>query len=524
MMGAFRRAGVILSLIGVSIGALAQQSSLHFEILRFEVTGNTLLPAEDVSRVVAPFAGASKDFGDIRAAAEALEAAFRERGYAVVKVGVPQQEVIGGVVHLRVVEPRVGKVLVVGNSNFDTANIRRSLPAVKEGATPNTDDVARNLQLANENPYKQTTVLLHAGASKNEIDVGVRVADEKPWRAYLTADNTGTDSTGYWRTGAGFQHTNFFDQDHTFTAQYITSPSHVSKVSIYGAGYKIPLYAWNSSLEVIAGHSNVDSGKLAGLFSVAGSGTIGALRWNWIPRRWGEVEQKISFGIDYRAYRNQVLFEDESLVPDITVHPASLTYTGVRRSASSEFTFYGSVLANIAGGKKGRQADFEASRTDATAHYKMLRYGLNYQQQLGADFQARIALNGQYAGNALVAGEQYGIGGPDTVRGYLARELANDRGNSAQLELYSPELAQRLGLADAHRLRLLAFFDAGSVRRNHALPGETKHDSLSSFGGGVRWNYAKSAWLRFDLAHLRQNGPERDKGGLWTSVALFVGY
>lgn len=519
-----RGCACLLAFFGFSFAALAQQAGPKFEITRFEVTGNTLLPAEEASGAVAPFAGANKDFGDVRGAAAALETAYRARGYGVVQVDVPQQEVAGGVVRLRVVEPRVGKVPVEGNVAFDADNVRRSLPAVKEGSTPNTDDVARNLQLANENPYKQTTVLLRAGVSEGVVDVGVRVADEKPWRVYATLDNTGTDSTGNWRSGVGFQHTNFFDQDHTFTAQYITSPSHMSKVSIYGAGYKIPLYRWNSSLELIAGHSNVDSGKLAGLFNVAGSGTVGAVRWNWIPRRWGEVEQKISFGIDYRAFRNQVLFEGESVVPNVTVHPASLTYTGVRRGASSELTFYGSVLANIAGGRNGRQADFEASRTDATSHYKMLRYGLNYIQQLGADFQARIAFNGQYTGNALVSGEQYGIGGPDTVRGYLVREISNDRGNSAQLELYSPELARGLGLADAHRLRLLAFFDAGSVKRNHALPDEKKHDSLSSFGGGVRWNYAKQASLRFDLAHLRQNGSERDKGGLWASVALFVGF
>jgi hemolysin activation/secretion protein len=72
----------------------------------------------------------------VQRALEALEAAYRERGFNVVTVELPEQELNGGVVQLRVVETKIGRVSVKNNQYFDEANIRRSLPALQEGSRP----------------------------------------------------------------------------------------------------------------------------------------------------------------------------------------------------------------------------------------------------------------------------------------------------------------------------------------------------------------------------------------------------
>src|SRR5690606_26442411 len=157
--------------------------------------------------------------------------AYRERGYGVIRVALPEQDITRGVVRFNIVQPKIGKVSVEGNNNFSTDNVRRSLPAVKEGETPNSGDIARNLQIAAEHPVKQTNVLLRSGASEDVVDVNVRVTDDRPWRLVGTLDNSGTPDTGNWRLGVGYQHTNLFDRDHTLSLQYITSPGHLSDVA-----------------------------------------------------------------------------------------------------------------------------------------------------------------------------------------------------------------------------------------------------------------------------------------------------
>src|SRR5437868_1107755 len=85
-------------------------SAIRFEIARFEVKGNTLLPQSQIDALLAKYSGKQRDFGDVQRALEALEAAYHQRGYNVVTIELPEQELNGGVVVLKVVETRIGRV------------------------------------------------------------------------------------------------------------------------------------------------------------------------------------------------------------------------------------------------------------------------------------------------------------------------------------------------------------------------------------------------------------------------------
>jgi len=75
-------------------------------------------------------------------------------------------------------------------------------------------------------------------------------------------------------------------------------------------------------------------------------------------------------------------------------------------------------------------------------------------------------LNGQYTRDALVVGEQFGLGGPESLRGYLVREVSNDKGASAQFEVFTPDLARTVGLSEGFRVRAVGFYEAGTVSSN----------------------------------------------------------
>lgn len=530
----FKRPGFAALLLAIA-GIVFAPSPLHaqqaqeaipsprFDINRFEVIGNTLLPAAEIDRLVAPHTGKNKDFADIQRALEALEQAYRERGYGVAQVLLPEQDITRGVVQFRVLQPRVGRVLIEGNTHFNAENIRHSLPSVREGETPNSKEIARNLQMTAEHSVKQTNVLLRSGASEDKVDVNIKVTDDKPWRAFFTLDNSGTGDTGYFRTGVGFQHSNLFNRDHALTATYITSPDHIDDVTILGLGYRIPYYHLNSTLELIAGYSDVNSGVVQGLFNVSGSGTIAGARWNYFLPKWGETEHKVGLGLDYRAFKNEVvLASGQQLVPDITIHPASLTYSALRRMTAAEWSYHAGAVANIPGGSDGQSDDFQRARAGASSNYTLLRYGTNYTRQFRNEWQMRFALHGQYTRDLLVSGEQFGVGGPDSVRGYQMREIASDRGYSGQAELYTPDVARKVALTEDHKLRLLAFYDWGTIRRNHALPGEIAGDSIASVGVGLRLTYRKFMSLRVDLAQILQQtaNRERDSQRVTGSLAL----
>ena len=478
-----------------------------FEITRFAIEGNSLLTEQEVAERTSAFTGKGRTFADVQLALDSLQQAYRERGWGAVSVILPEQELKDGVVRLRVVEGRIRKVTIAGAQHRDDANTRRAVPALQEGQTPNLDALARNLQLANENPTRQLAVTMRTGQQEGDVEADVEVTDRNPSRFFLSADNSGTNETGRYRVGAGYQHANLFDRDHVATVQWITSPEEMSDVNIFGAGYRIPIYAWDGMFDVFAGYSDVDSGTVQGLFNVSGKGTVAGARYTQFLKRLGTgFEHRLSAGLDWRKFDNdlQLVGGSAQLLPDYTVRPVSLTYSGTWRQAQTRVGFYGGFYQNISGGSNGGDADFNAVRFGADADYNLWRYGFDGAVDVYRDWQARVNFMGQYTDDLLVPGEQFGIGGANSVRGFLERELSNDRGYSAQFEVYTPNFAPLLNAAD-WQIRALTFYDMGYNRRNDPLPGEIARESISSAGLGIRLGYGDLN-IRFDWARVLQPG------------------
>ena len=485
-------------------------ASPKFEIRRYVVDGNTLLSTERLEQVLAPFSGKNKDFGDVQHALETLQAAFQAAGYGSVEIRLPEQELERGEVKFIVIEAKIGKITVEGSEHFSIANIRRSVPALREGVTPNSREIAQSIRLANESPAKQSNVLLRGTEREDQIDAVIRVADIDPNRWSASFDNTGNQNTGRARLGIAYQHANVFDRDHVFTSQFITSPTKFENVNVVGAGYKIPLYSLGDSIDFIAGYSKADSGTVQELFGVSGQGAIYGVRYNQSLPKWRDLEHKITYGLDYRAYQNQVTPEggQDNLVPDITVHPFSVTYSASLRTTGQDLGYYLNMTQNIPGGNDGADEDFKkqgARFQVGTAGYRLFRAGFNYVRVLKDDHQFRMNFSAQHTDDALVAPEQFGIGGADNVRGFNERYVSNDKGYRTMLELYTPDLAKRLNLADG-RLRLLVFYDTGMVRRNYPAANEPDGANLDSGGIGLRWNYKNYFSARMDLAHVFHDG------------------
>lgn len=481
---------------------------LKFEIRRYLIDGNTLLSPDVIDEALAPFTGRQKDFGDVQRGLEAMQDAYQQRGYASVQVLLPEQELDKGEVRFLVIETKIGKITIEGNEHFSSENIRRSVPALTPGKTPNSRDIAASIKVANESPAKQTAVLLRSGQREGEVDATIRVADVNPGRYAVSFDNSGNSNTGRYRVGFAFQHANLWDRDHVLTAQYLTSPENPSKVTVLGVGYHIPLYARGDSMDFVAGYSDVDSGTVQDLFTVTGQGAIYALRYNQALPRWGEMDQRLIYGIDYKAFKNNVLPIGQAinLVPDITIHPLSIAYSGLLRGTQQEFSYIAQISQNLPGGSDGTDQDFKNSRIDSRATYRIYRLGGSY-STTAQDWQFRVNFNAQYTKHALVAGEQFGLGGAESIRGFKERYASNDRGYRSNFEIYTPDLGGKTGF-DNLRLRLLTFYDTGTLGRNARQLGELSGASLDSVGFGIRLNYNNYLNIKLDYAKVLHDGTQ----------------
>ncbi|MES2480452.1 MAG: ShlB/FhaC/HecB family hemolysin secretion/activation protein [Pseudomonadota bacterium] len=452
------------------------------EVRRYVIDGALPLSESEVSAILAPFTGPGRTLADIQRAAEALEQRLRANGQAFHRMFVPAQRPIDGEVRLQVVSFKLGQVDVAGNRHFDTANVRASLPTLVEGQAPEVSQLGADISASNNNPAKQVSVTFRESRQPNTVDALVRVQDTSPiaFIASLTANqhvSGGTNTGNIVRLTGAFQHANLFNRDHVMTLSYTTDPRHVSDVTLLGAYYQIPLYGTGMTASAYYTQSDINSGRVqqgAGFFDVSGSGRFYGLRLSKALARTGSLQPTISAAIDERIFENSTTFNGVQIQPDVSSRVLSLQAS--LRDETSWGTWSASLehALNIGGGSNNSDATHGANGGER--NWRLWRYSAELVAPVSG-WQMTGRLRGQTSGNFLVSGEQFGLGGANSVRGFGDRVVAGEKGHQWSLETMGPALWDS-------GLRPVVFVDGGRVLAR--ATGIT--ESISSAGVGVRWS------------------------------------
>ncbi len=476
-------AGVCGSAAAQGPAPLAPAAEPVFAIRGFQVGGENPLPASDTARVLAPYVRNDSTLSSLQEATAALENALRERGYGLHRVALPPQEVGGGTVRLEVVRFTVSKVAIEGAQIYGEDNIRRTVPELREGETPNFKRLAVQTAIANENPNKQLQLGLREAAEPDRIDATVTVKESRPWSFAVNASNTGSESTGRDRLTVAGSHTNLFDRDHQFTGAYTTSIERTDDVRQLGLAYKVPLY----ELGGVVGASYTRSDVVGdfGAFTSTGAGhTAGLSYTHYLPPQGGR-RSYVSLALEDKVFKATRI--NDLLLPgalDRRSRPVVLGYNARTESNSAVWGYDIAVAVNLGGGRANDLASYrsEDPRVETT-RWKAVRGGFSWASPLGQGgwlFAAQAQY--QYSPDVLIAGEQFGLGGYGSVRGTgIERPLSADKGLAGTLEVSTPELAPGL--------RLFGFTDAGQLWNNDPDGlAKLSSDRLASVGAGLRFS------------------------------------
>lgn len=521
---------LIATCIALGFGNQAFAQDQKFDINRFDIRGSTLLPPGEAEGLVAPFIGKARVYGDVQKALEALENAYRAKGYGTVNVHVPEQEITSGTIRLDVSEAVLGKVSVVGNRYFDTESIRIALPHLKEGAAPNMRQISENVQLANENPAKQVEVTLATGEDPAKVDAKVEVTDNDPKRLIVTLDNGGTLTTGRHRLGVAWQNSNLLGGDEMLTMAYTTSPDiwldypKGVKVDVFSVAFRKPFYNFGDSLDIIYGNSsvNVPSSTLAlgSQFGIVGKGEVLSLRWNHLFPRSGEYTSRLVAGLDIKHINSTCEPDNRGGVASCTpytLRPLSATYTGQWQGAGYQTNYNVGLAWNAF--PTGSRYDTQGGNTVVSGasdyysfiagrpvrdNFAILRYGASH-AQLVSGWQLRAAFSGQYTDSGLPGAEQLGLAGSTAVRGFDERAVSADTGYVINLEAYTPNISEMVGVSGT--LNGVAFFDTARGYNKGAQGTPFDRTGIASFGVGLRYTKNRDLSFSIDVADILDRGP-----------------
>lgn len=503
-------------------------SETRIAVQSFRIDGNTLLDGALLQATLVPWLG-SRTLAELRQAALAVQALYGQAGYGAVVAYLPPQAPAGGELLVQVVEGRIGRISVQGQRRLTAERVRAALPTLLLGATPRVRRIDAELQIANENPARVIGVLLSPGSVPGEVHANVQVDEQALQRVSLALDNSGNSRTGEYRLGLGWQHADATGHDDVLSLQLQVSPTRWQALQVFSAGYRLPWVRALAALDVFAAYSDVDGGlqaSAAGGVRFAGKGHVAGTRITRYLPRWGELDQRLLGGIDYRAYLNDCQVAGlpagacGTAGQSVALQPLTLEYAA--QSGGPLPSAFNLVLAhNLAlGGRHGSAADFDAVRSGASRHYSLLRAAGQISLPVLDDSTLTARFAAQHSADRLVPGEQFGLGGAGSVRGYGERELAGDTGWLASLELATPRLDGALALAGIDA-RLLVFADGGQVANHGDLPcrGQQQRCGLSSLGIGARLGW-RTLHLRLFLAQAQHDAAATQRQDWRTHFAL----
>ncbi|MBA2964636.1 MULTISPECIES: ShlB/FhaC/HecB family hemolysin secretion/activation protein [Ramlibacter] len=451
-----------------------------FAIRGFQVGGENPLGEAETAAVLAPYLRNDATMSTLQDATGALEKALRDKGYGLHRVALPPQEV-GATIKLEIVTFRISRVDIDGRSLYSEDNIRRTLPELKEGRTPNFKTLAVQTAIANENPNKQIQVGIREGDEADKINAAITVKEARPWTFAVAASNLGSASSGRDRLTLTGGHTNLFDRDHSFNAAYTTSIEKPGSVKQFGLTYRVPLY----ELGGVVGATFTDSNVVGnfGSFTSTGAGRTFGLNYTFYLPPEGGRRSYVVAGLDDKVFDAAQI--NGAVVPgafDRRSRPVVVGYNARTETETAVWGWEASVVANTGTGYGNDLRSYQSEDPRISKlHWTALRGGANYVSPFAGNWLLGLRTQFQYSPDVLIAGEQFGLGGTGSVRGTeVERPLSADKGISASAEITTPELAPGL--------RLLGFLDAGWVTNNQPN-GSTKpaSDRLSSAGVGLRY-------------------------------------
>ena len=449
--------------------ALAATDSLTVPVERFTVTGNTRIASADIARVLAPYTQRTLRFDELAAAADAVTALYRARGFLLALAYLPEQQIENGSVEIAVLEGRLGE-LAVGtlpdgiDRRFAEATAQRG---IARGAVVDEGTLVRNLLLLNELPGLAASAEVKPGAQVGEADVAVALAETGPRASgVLSADNHGSRSTGRVRLGAAATVRQLAGRGDVLNVQATVGDRNALKA--FSGGYSVPLNAAGTRLAVSA--STLDYRVVAPAFDgldARGDATYVQLTVDQ------PLLRRVGYGVTLRAGgvhkelsdRIEAFAQNEARHVDAWLVALRGEQQDRPRPGDAPLAPTGSTIWSVAGtiGRVGFD-DPVAQSADAVqrataGRYARLNIELAREQPLGQQFAliGRLALQNSLKRN-LDNAERSVLGGANALRPY--GELATLADRSA---LGTIELRHRTALGSVP-LATSLFFDIGHGR------------------------------------------------------------
>ena len=454
---------------------MQDRNGRRFLVKGFQFTGNAALTQGTLRRVVERYTESELNLFELKKAADAVTAYYRNQGYPLAVAIVPAQKIEDGLVVIEVIEGRVGNLSFDGNQRYSTAFLRSYLEPATKAPIVTMDTLERALLTLNDLPGLTAGATLSPGANRGETDVAVKVK-ETPFKLMLAANNNGRAEAGQVRVDVSLSAANLLGLGDELVYRKMQAEKQLMDYN-----------QLKFSMPIGTGGSRVALSHSTAKYSV--SGDFEALEIG------GEVTTtELSATIPVVRSRNR------NLIASIGARD-----TQTRQSALGTPLTQNSLRLLSLGGS-GNWVHKDSSSTSASAVFTSnfkdnnanaadavlakLDLDVTHLTGITSKWDFFFHGNGVASGSSLPDSEKFSIGGPDNVRGFKTGELRGDRGYLVNTELRRQFMVGRtVGVVSV-------FHDLGSVTNL----GFATQDILTAAGVGVAVYPTQKTQVKVDVA------------------------
>lgn len=490
-------------------GAPPGAENITFELGGIVMEGATVYPPEELRALYADRIGSTISLADFYVIAADVTRKYRNEGFILTQVVVPPQTIEGGIAKLQIVEGYIDNIEVQGEDERELRLVREYAAHIKKGGALNSADLERALLLINDLAGVDARGVLNPSPSKAGAADLLILVERKSYDAQIGIDNFGTRYLGPLQLSAAGSLNSWLGHNERITGQFVMAPDsdHYHEL-LYGAlAYEQPVWNKGTMLELLGSHTHTTPGYTLDQFDVRGWSTnlSAQLEHPFIRSRAVNLDGRVMFDFREVTSKNNIPID-----PTRKDHIRALRLGGTYEMLDNLF----GVAYNVADLEFSRGLDIlgandtgalDMSRPAADITFFKANIELQRLQRITDNINLLFGVTGQWANDALLSSEEFGVGGMNYGRGYDSSEIIGDDGVAGKIEA---QWSEPYNLALFEDYQLYGFYDAGRVWNDDSTTNSGKKETLTSTGFGIRADFNALTNAGFMLAFPLNNTPQ----------------
>jgi hemolysin activation/secretion protein len=461
------------------------------------IRGATVYSEAALSPAWSSFLGRSVGNEDLGAIAGAITRQYQTNGYMLSRARLAEFDGSTGTAAFEVIEGYVSEVRIKGLSNMrQMTRLQAYARKIRNSRPLQARVLYRYLYLMDDIPGMHTSVDLEI----NRAEPGAVLEIEVSYKAFAAGaglNNRGTRYIGPQRAAITTGVNGLLGLDEGISLGFTTTPPNVDELLYGEARWKQILDDRGTQL-MLGGtwyRSQPDIRLDPPATALIGSGSIYSVGLRYPVIRSGKENMAITVGYNHELATARVTLPEPGLrLYRDRLRSLVVVLSGHRMGEQNDI----SASVSVTRGFKifgAEDSPSLPSRRDGKPDFTKLNTSASFRRSFGSDWKWSFFLagTGQYSFDPLLAGEEFGLGGVESVRAFDPSTFSGDSGAAATVELRydKPRPIQHL-----NHIQSYIFFDAGTISNR----GDDQDSSASATaaGTGLRFQVVRPNSGRID--------------------------